>query len=866
MKSVKEMTLHEKIGQLIFVGFKEPEYNFQAKVLIEEFKVGNIILFARNVRNVEQLSGLTHQLHAEIKKQTGIMPLIAIDQEGGMVTRIQDKATLCPGQMTLTATDVKNSYKTGEIVGDELAHLGISINLAPSLDTNNNLNNPVIGVRSYSDDPKKVAECGANYIKGLQSKGIIAACKHFPGHGDVEVDSHLGLGTVSHNKERLHEVELYPFKKAIESGVEAVMTAHLVFKAYDKKYPATLSSTVLNELLRGELGFKGLVISDSMEMKAIDNTYTTERGAIMGLKAGLDMFFVCHSLEKQIATLEAIEEAIINGELDEAEIDKKVEKVLKFKEKIYPIIAKKFLNNPDSLSFFDDDTRQKESQSIVDQSLTLVSGKKLSLFGKVLFIGANPIAVGIAEDTVNKETLNQVVAKNLPNLDVVEFIPSKYDEELIEKAKTYDTVVFVSFNAFSNREQARMINKMGRTLSNLFVISIRNPYDYLVLNDVKNFATLYEYTPNSVNTIVKYLKGEIEPTGKPSVNLVRRFNVGASIYVGMKEYTFEENKKYMDMLKQNGINLVFISAHELIDKPECLKELEDTLDYAKQIGLKVVMDVYKKLMEKMSIPTNVYALRLDYGFSPDEIIELSNNGNYLIELNASSIKTSDVLELINKGASLSRFRISHNFYPKPFTGLSQESILEKNKFFKELGFNISAFVPSSSGKRGPIYDGLPTCEEHRYMDLNAILSEMAMLGVDEVSFGDAYVSKEELKQVASFDKDELLIPIELNEKVSKTEIDLLKRTHTNRIDVSPYLLRSSIRINENIKPFNNCKRNRKDVTIDNVNFDRYQGEISIIKKDLPQDDRVNVVGRALVSDWFLENIKPNQRFKFIIKK
>ena len=335
MKTIKEMTLKEKLGQLIIAGFNGYEYNEHLKTLIEEYKVGNIILFSRNIKNIDQLITLNKKIFSEIEKNTGNIPFITIDQEGGMVTRIMDGATFCPGNMTLTATNNSdNAYRIGKIMGDELTHLGINMNLAPSLDVNNNPENPVIGVRSYGDNPKTVSEYGNKYIKGLQEKGVIATAKHFPGHGDTNVDSHLGLPMITHTLKELEEVELVPFKSAIKNGVDAIMSAHIVFSEIDKSgLPGTLSKVILNDLLREKLNFKGLIVSDCMQMKAIDDQYTTERGTLMGIKAGLDMACISHDLEKQVGALKLIEKAIEKGEISEDLIDEKVERILSYKEK-----------------------------------------------------------------------------------------------------------------------------------------------------------------------------------------------------------------------------------------------------------------------------------------------------------------------------------------------------------------------------------------------------------------------------------------------------------------------------------------------------------------------------------------------------
>ena len=240
------------------VGFPSIFYDDHIEQLVREYKIGNVILFSRNVKDAKQTRDLCVDIQRNVLEHTGIPAFIAIDQEGGMVTRIYKDATYLPGNMAVGAThDPTNARKVAEIAGKELRALGINMNFAPVLDVNNNPLNPVIGVRSYGEDPGKVADFGVSYIKGLQGGGVIATAKHFPGHGDTAVDSHLDLPLVAHGRERLYKVELYPFKKAVENGVDAVMTAHILFPALEgNRLPATLSYNILTNVLRKEFNFK----------------------------------------------------------------------------------------------------------------------------------------------------------------------------------------------------------------------------------------------------------------------------------------------------------------------------------------------------------------------------------------------------------------------------------------------------------------------------------------------------------------------------------------------------------------------------------------------------------------------------------
>lgn len=868
MKKINGMTIQEKIGQLVWVGFQGYEFNDNLKYLIDKYKVGNIVLFTRNIKDIKQLFALNKEIHEYITSKTDIMPFISIDQEGGMVTRIMDGATFCPGNMTLATSTASKSYEIGQIMGKELRALGINMNLAPSLDVNNNPINPVIGVRSYSDDPNVVSEYGKNYIRGLQEQGIIATSKHFPGHGDTDSDSHKSLPTVAHNKERLAKVELLPFIKNLNE-TKAIMSAHVFFPAYEKgNLPGTLSRNVITNLLKKELGYKGLVISDCMEMKAIDDNYTTPKGCLMGLKAGLDQVMVSATFEKQVASFEEIHRAYENGELTIEEIDEKVEKILKLKEESYPLMKEYFYDKSfeEVVSEIDNEKHKQVASSIVDNSLTLVKGKNLSLAKKTLVIAAEPFATTIAEDELNVRSIASVIKEHKIEVDVEKIEVRISDEEikrLVKKAKFYEQVLVCTYNANLFTKQADLVNALDNNENELFVLSTRSPYDIYRFEQIKNYLCLYEYTPNSVQTIAKYLKGDLEPKGKLPVNLQKKTKVGASLYVGLKEYPVEKNFAYLDLLKEEGIEEVFISAHIPEMNKNFLLELNKVCEYAQKNNIKVILDVSKKTFTELVLP-KVYALRLDYGFTLDEIIEYYKKKEFVVELNASTISVPELLYLKKNGVCLSDVRISHNFYPKKYTGLSFEDVIKKNKEYHNLGMSVTIYIPSSNEHRPPMYEGLPTCEVHRNMNLYAILSTIKYLECDGFFFGDAYASREEIKLALNFDYDICIIPIEVSSTISVYEKEILQRMHANRRDENPYFIRSSCKSFDDILPNNTIKREKYMVTIDNVKFGRYQGEVCIIKEDLEADERVNVVGKAHITDEVLKAIKGGKKFKFII--
>lgn len=317
------------------------------------------------------------------------------------------------------------------------------------------------------------------------------------------------------------------------------------------------------------------------------------------------------------------------------------------------------------------------------------------------------------------------------------------------------------------------------------------------------------------------------------------------------------------MLKEKGIDEVFISSHIPEMNKNFMIELHKVCNLANSMDMKVILDISKKVYEQGNIP-QVYALRLDCGFTKEDILRIYKEGIYHIELNASTISLETLNYLKKNGMNLSLVRISHNFYPKKYTGLSYEDVISKNIEYHKLGMTVSIYIPSQTGKRPPMYEGLPTVEKHRNMLLPCILSTIKYLHSDGIFFGDAYASKEELEYAKNYDFDVVTIPIAVASNLSVYEKDILKRMFVNRIDENESFVRASSRSFSDILPNNVCERKKFSVTIDNVKFGRYQGEVGIMKTDLQMDERVNVVGKAICDEYVLKAIKGSIKFKFEI--
>lgn len=299
------MTSWWQPGQLLFAGFEGTSLPAELVALLAHGRVGGVVLFSRNVESPEQLRALVDQI-LEVSPED-LPPLVAIDQEGGRVQRLRDPWTEWPPMRRLGERDEPEDTRAfARALARELADLRIHADFAPVVDVDTNPANPVIGDRSFGRDAARVVRHAVPVIEGLQAEGVAACAKHFPGHGDTDVDSHLGLPRLAHDLDRLREVELAPFAAAVEVGVASIMTAHVVFTALDPRRPATLSPDVM-ALLREELRYDGVVFSDDLEMKAVADHYRPEQRVQGALEAGVDALLVCREADLRQEVLQRLE-------------------------------------------------------------------------------------------------------------------------------------------------------------------------------------------------------------------------------------------------------------------------------------------------------------------------------------------------------------------------------------------------------------------------------------------------------------------------------------------------------------------------------------------------------------------------------
>jgi beta-N-acetylhexosaminidase len=324
--------LRRQVGQLLIAGFNGYQVSTELRALVKEFGLGGVILFARNVQEPEQVA----ELAFDAARLAPDIPIwVSIDQEGGRVARLRSPFTEWPPMATLGRSgSVTLAERFARALAAELKAVGVTLDYAPVLDVHTNPKNPVIGDRALAERADQVATLGGTIIRALQAQGIAACGKHFPGHGDTSSDSHHELPLVEHPPERLREVEFAPFRAAIDAGVATIMTAHVLVPSLDESRPATLSSAIVTDILRREMRFEGVILSDDLEMKAIANQYAVPAAAVQAIAAGCDGMLICSGdHQTQVAALEAVIHGVEDGTIRATRVDDALARQRRAKER-----------------------------------------------------------------------------------------------------------------------------------------------------------------------------------------------------------------------------------------------------------------------------------------------------------------------------------------------------------------------------------------------------------------------------------------------------------------------------------------------------------------------------------------------------
>lgn len=579
---LEQMTLEQKIGQMIMPDFRLWDGANHTKLapevgrIIDRFDLGGVILFAENVSETEQTTKLVHDLQEVVEQDpSNDIPLfVTIDQEGGIVTRLGTGTNL-PGNMALGATrSPAYAEAAGGIIGSELHALGINVNFGPVLDVNNNPGNPVIGVRSFSSDPNLVGKLGSAMTQGIQEQGVAATAKHFPGHGDTAVDSHYGLPVVDKSLAELKQLELIPFKRAIDEGIDMVMTGHIGMPQIEDEVveskqgtfplPATLSDDVITGVLREELGYQGLVITDALNMQAIADNFTESEAVIKTFKAGVDIALMPTILRfaSDVTKLETIFDDVIkaveSGDLKEADIDRSVERILTlkatrgiWKETNDPVTLEEQLN--EAKSVVGSPEHKVLERQMTEAAVTLVKNDHKTLPFKPKK-GQTVLVLSPAKDQTDSmvKTIRSL-EKNAGNLKRVNVLTENYGAStphldqnpvLQEKINQADYLVVGSnvnnsaklgTSSADHYVPAEVFRQANRTGKKSVLLSLRNPYDVAVQPDAGAQLLVYGFKgdPNGPDSEagntksagpnlpagIRAIFGEFVPQGKLPVDV-----------------------------------------------------------------------------------------------------------------------------------------------------------------------------------------------------------------------------------------------------------------------------------------------------------------------------------------------------------
>ena len=515
------MTLEQAVGQqflLMFEGREAPPNQF-LEILRRHFVSGVVLFRHKNMGNLTELRGLTQALQRAAGESGQPPLLIAADQEGGQLIAV-DQTTSFPGNMALGATgSEKLAYKVGRAIGKELSAVGINVDFAPVCDVNSNPLNPVIGTRSFGEDPKLVARLSAAVIRGLQSAGVAATAKHFPGHGDTSSDSHRGTPIVMHNAKRIRLVELVPFRAAVNSKVRLVMTAHIVMPALNggsNELPATLSPRILRDLLRREIRFNGVVVSDALDMHAMEQGPGYVAETMAAVAAGIDLLLFNHDLSRVEPACSNLVHAARRGLLSADAIHASARRILALKNWI-----KRQPQQP--LAVIGCQEHLRLAQEVARKSITLVRDTARQL---PLRMGPDQkIAVAIPrpQDLTPADTssyVKPVLAKALrryhSRVEEFSFAMNPAAGEigaLCERLAKCEMVIIGTINATAHPGQAKLVKKLLKLRAQLITVALRMPYDLAAYPEASTYICTYSILPPSMEALTEALFGRIAFSG-----------------------------------------------------------------------------------------------------------------------------------------------------------------------------------------------------------------------------------------------------------------------------------------------------------------------------------------------------------------
>jgi len=554
MMVLSKMTLEEKVAQLIMpwvLGDFSPEGSTdhdRLETMIDSFGIGGVIVsvgspseVAVKLNDLQNHSEYPLLVGADLETGAGFRFGGGVD---GPTNIVLGGATMFPSLMAFGATgDPELAYELGRITGLEAKAVGVHVPFAPVLDVNNNPENPIISIRSFGEDPTEVAKMGVSFVRGIQDNGSIATGKHFPGHGDTEIDSHIALPVFEHDNQRLEGIELVPFQAAIDAGMRAIMTAHIAVPGLsNNRLPATLTEEVLTDLLRAQLGFEGIVFTDAMDMAAVDRAFPSGEASVRAILAGADVILMPRDVGEAIG---AIADAVRSNRIEEERIERSVSKLLRLKEEM-GLHEQRLVDVNKVPSLVGIPSHIEEAQEVADRSMTLIrnGGNLLPLLGtrtarvmSVSYQNGNNSISGRYFDGRLRETylrLNRTSVNRASH-------PAVYDR-LLGQAERTNLVVVSIYSNFAGQvelpeETVDFIKELSARNISHIVVSFGSPYLISEFPEVQGYLLAWSSSEVSQKAAADALLGKFAITGKAPISMDPHFEIGDGIQVGAKGET-----------------------------------------------------------------------------------------------------------------------------------------------------------------------------------------------------------------------------------------------------------------------------------------------------------------------------------------
>jgi beta-N-acetylhexosaminidase len=509
-------SLEQKVAQMFIVNLFGSLLNVPGQDFLEQWQPGGVVLIGDNNGAPEAVTRLTNSYQQTITDAGGLPLFAAVDEEPGPISHLKDGFTQFPTPTLITATgDPQMAYTVGRAIGDQLHAVGVNFNLSPVADLETNPKNPIILRRSFGSDPAMVSPMIGAFVDGTQAAGVLATAKHFPGHGNSGSDSHTSLPVIDLSKERLESVELAPFRAAIQADVGAIMVAHIWYPALEpeENLPASLSSNVVTNLLRGELGYDGLVMTDALDMDAIDATYNYPDAVVKAIQAGVDLVISAHiGLESQVQAIQAVVDAVQSGAIPEGRIDESVRRILAAKEQ-YGILDWKPIDPATVRQNID----LEGNEALIDELFR--KGTTIALDRTHLIPLSTDQSIGIVYLN-SRYQIVQECGQYRRDIRWVGASDSPTDSEIgsaVTTARLVDTVIVFTQNADENPRQQMLVNALPPEKT--IVVALWSPSDITTFPGISAYMVTYSPARPAVTAACGILFGTIPAQGTLSVTL-----------------------------------------------------------------------------------------------------------------------------------------------------------------------------------------------------------------------------------------------------------------------------------------------------------------------------------------------------------